>query len=187
MAASTLRTRAMTPMMIPKTRPRATIVRGRTTRSWTASTTSSIVSATLAGHSAWSAGDVGTPGAVFVARSSIGGRLVGRPVTAARRAPSVRFRDERHFDRGGPGVGPDNGPEISGHQLVLGLCAPDHLQDVVEVGGDTAGRREAFEWSGLDGLVGQVLQRARSGALLGLDLHHAVAHLDHRLDRKECA
>src|SRR5579863_10035137 len=84
--ATTMASRsAITAMMIPNTMPRATRTRGRTTRSWTAPTTSSMVSATLAGHSGCeSAGSAVTdePAPVdevadwFVAWSSMEGRLV---------------------------------------------------------------------------------------------------------------
>ena len=50
--AGRTRTSAMAPTRIPKTTARATSNSGRTTLSWTDATTSSMVAAALAGHSA---------------------------------------------------------------------------------------------------------------------------------------
>ena len=110
----------------------------------------------------------------------------GRPDrTGGLRRAGQPARTHTEPDGSGTGVGADHRAEIGHHQGVLALHALDHAEEVVDVEGGAVAHGQPAEPGGLDGLVGQVPQRAVPGALFGLLFDRPVDQGDHRLDGQE--
>ena len=103
-------------------------------------------------------------GAWLSAWSSMGPRLVGGPTATAWSRVGYRCFVMKHTPtEPGPAWLPTTGPSSPITSSCSGRARVQQLEDLVEVRGHAVGDTEALEGPRLEGLVGQVLQRARAG------------------------